>query len=201
MLSEELEALKTEIRNCNKCNLRDNTEISCWDNGDYSSGLVFIGEAPGTNEAQQGIPFIGKAGQYLNRCLLAIGIERNNVFITNTCMCRPVEKSTNKDRAPTVEEIEVCSSYLVRQLELIKPKIIVSLGRTSFQFLTGSSDAMLKAKSNLYSYKFNTDIKVFPLMHPSYILSYGSQKLIEDNWNDWLKLKEILIEFNIRYNQ
>lgn len=201
MLNNELEFLKSEIRNCNKCSLRDNTDISCWDSGDYSSGLVFVGEAPGTNEAQKGIPFIGKAGQYLNRCLLAIGIKRKDVFITNTCMCRPVEKSTNKDRAPNIDEIKVCSPYLIKQLELLRPKLLVSLGRTSFNFLTDSNDAMLKAKGKLYSYKCNTDLKVFPLMHPSYILSYGSQSIIEDNWNDWLKLKETLFEFDIRFDK
>lgn len=197
MLSEELNTLKSEIMNCTNCNLRENTKIPCWDNGNYLSKVVFIGEAPGVNEALQGLPFVGKAGQYLNRCLLAIGLDRKDIFITNTCMCRPVEKATNKDRAPTLSEINTCSPYLIKQLELIKPKLLVSLGRISFQFLTNSNDGMHKAKGNLYSYKFDTNIKVFPLMHPSYVISYASQIIIEDNWNDWLRLKEILVEFDI----
>ena len=158
---------------------------------------MFVGEAPGVNEAKVGIPFVGRAGGYLNRCLMAIGLRRQDVFITNTCMCRPVEKATNKDRAPTLSEIESCSGYLIKQLEIINPKLLISLGRTPFQFLTGSNDAMMKAKGTLYSYKQNTNIKVFPLMHPSYILTYGTSTLIEDNWNDWLKLKELFIGFDI----
>lgn len=202
MLNDErLMSLKETIRSCNKCSLKENTALSCWDNGNYNSGLLFVGEAPGATEALHGIPFIGRAGKYLNKCLLAIGIDRKDIFITNTCMCRPVLKSTNKDRPPSSDEINNCSDYLSEQISIISPKLIVTLGRVPFQVLTNSNDAIMKAKGNLYSYKDNINIKIFPLMHPSYILTYGTDSIIQDNWNDWLHLKETIVEFDIQFNK
>lgn len=191
----ELVALKEEIQNCSKCGLRENTNIPCWDNGNTNSKVMFLGEAEGKEESLTGIPFIGRCGQYLERCMNGIGIERSDIFISNTCMCRPVEKSTNKDRPPTQEEIAICSPYLIKQIELIKPRLIVSLGRVPFKFLTDSQEPMMKAKGKLYSYIHNTDIKVFPLMHPSYIITYATPEMISNNWSDWLKLKGLLHEY------
>jgi DNA polymerase len=192
MLSKEFVDLKEEIINCNKCSLRENTLYPCWDNGNVNSKTMFVAEAPGKEEQACGIPLVGRAGQYFNRCLAGIGIERKDIFATNTCMCRPVTPNTQKDRPPTQEEINICSEYLVRQIDLIKPELIVAMGKTPFNFLTDSDDPIFKAKGNLYSYKNNTDIKVFPVLHPSYLISYSSPEIIANSWIDWLKLRRLI---------
>lgn len=200
MLNDELNLLKDEIVDCQKCDLRNNTKFTCWDNGNVNSELMLVGEALDVEEQACGLPFVGRAGRYLNRCLLAIGIKRSNIFVSNICMCRPVEIKTNKDRAPTQDEIDICSSYLKRQISLINPKLIVALGKTSFKFLTNSQEQIFKAKANIYNYAYDNTIKVFPLLHPSYIISYAGPEIFSVNWQDWNKLKVLINEYNIRIN-
>lgn len=196
-MNVDLQVLQTTIQSCNMCDLRKNTPIPCWDSGNVNSKIMFVGEAEGTEEAQVGIPFVGRCGKYLNRCMLAIGLKRSDIFVSNIVMCRPVNTKTNSDRAPTDVEISYCSHYLVRQIELIKPNLLVALGKTSFKFLTDSSDTIFAAKGNLYNYKNDSTVKVFPLLHPSYLISYSSPTILLENWDDWLKLKEKIDEYNI----
>ena len=87
--------------------------------------------------------------------------------------------------------------YLLKQIELIKPRLLVALGKTSFKFLTDSSDTIFLAKGNLYNYKIDNDIKVYPVLHPSYLLTYASPSIINENWCDWTKLKEVIHEYSV----
>jgi DNA polymerase len=195
-MQHELEQLKLEIQACDKCSLRENTILPCWDSGNVESHVMFIGEAEGIEESKVGIPFIGKSGKYLSRLMLGIGIRREDIFVSNIVMCRPVKEVTNSDRAPTDVEIEGCSDYLIRQISIIKPRLLVALGKTSFKFLTESNDTIFNAKGNLYNYKNDNDIKVYPVLHPSYLLTYGTPPIILDNWIDWLKLKGVINEYS-----
>jgi DNA polymerase len=192
---DTLDELKSVIQSCNKCSLRENTIMPCWDSGNVLSRVMFVGEAEGIEESKVGIPFVGRSGKYLNRLMAGIGIKRDDVFVSNIVQCRPVKEINNSDRAPTDSEIVMCCYYLINQIQLINPSLLVALGKTSFKFLTGSNDTIFAAKNNLYNYQNNTDIKVFPVLHPSYLLTYGTPAILAENWVDWLLLKERINEY------
>jgi uracil-DNA glycosylase len=123
---EALSALEAEVRACTACPLHQGRTHAVPGDGPIDARIMFIGEAPGFHEDQQGIPFVGAAGRFLNELLEQVGIDRETVYITNVIKCRP---PGNRD--PKIEEVEACKSYLDRQIELIDPKIVVTLGRHS----------------------------------------------------------------------
>jgi len=123
---EALAALEAEVRTCTDCPLHRGRTHAVPGDGPIDAQIMFIGEAPGFHEDQQGIPFVGAAGQFLNELLEEAGIDRDAVYITNVIKCRP---PGNRD--PKIEEVEACKDYLDRQIELIDPKIVVTLGRHS----------------------------------------------------------------------
>jgi DNA polymerase len=123
---EALAALEAEVRTCTDCSLHRGRTHAVPGDGPIDAQIMFIGEAPGFHEDQQGIPFVGAAGQFLNELLEEAGIDREAVYITNVIKCRP---PGNRD--PKIEEVEACKDYLDRQIELIDPKIVVTLGRHS----------------------------------------------------------------------
>jgi uracil-DNA glycosylase len=123
---EALAALEAEVRTCTACPLHQGRTHAVPGDGPIDARIMFIGEAPGFHEDQQGVPFVGAAGQFLNELLDQVGIDRGSVYITNVIKCRP---PGNRD--PKLEEVEACQSYLNRQIELIDPQIVVTLGRHS----------------------------------------------------------------------
>lgn len=123
---EILAALDAEVRQCTDCHLHQGRTHAVPGDGPIDARIMFIGEAPGFHEDQQGVPFVGAAGQFLNELLEEVGIDRGTVYITNVIKCRP---PGNRD--PKIEEVEACQSYLDRQIELIDPEIVVTLGRHS----------------------------------------------------------------------
>jgi len=123
---EALAALEAEVRTCTACPLHQGRTHAVPGDGPIDARIMFIGEAPGFHEDQQGVPFVGAAGQFLNELLDQVGIDRGSVYITNVIKCRP---PGNRD--PKLEEVEACQSYLDRQIELIDPQIVVTLGRHS----------------------------------------------------------------------
>jgi DNA polymerase len=129
-LSDSWESLVQEIKRCEKCPLYKYRKNPVPGEGDTTSPVLFVGEAPGRTEDETGRPFVGAAGQYLTQLLSMIGVERSRVYITNVVKCRP---PGNRD--PTEEEIQACSEYLVRQIKLLKPKAVIALGRHSGRFL------------------------------------------------------------------
>ena len=135
----ELEDVKRKILDEMECPLKDAAKNLVFGKGNPDANMMFIGEAPGFNEDMQGKPFVGAAGNTLNELMRSAGISREKVFITNIVKCRPPE-----NRAPTDDEIKACSEYLHQQISLIKPKLIVSLGRISAQGLLGKSVAISK---------------------------------------------------------
>jgi len=133
-LSSEWDALVREILECSKCDLHKFRKKAVPGEGKLTADLMFVGEAPGAQEDESGRPFVGAAGKLLTQLIESIGLRREDVYITNIVKCRP---PNNRD--PTDEEIAACSPYLVRQIQMIEPKMIVALGRHSARFLFTSA--------------------------------------------------------------
>lgn len=163
---KELVDLIKQIHNCSKCELslkRINTVPGV---GPIDSKIMIIGEAPGEQEDIQGLPFVGKAGQLLTKLLVNSGLPREKIYITNCLKCRPPN-----NRPPLLDEMKSCSIHLIKQLNLIKPKLIISLGATSIQFLLQKKVSISKIRGNLIEVKiFDQSILVFPTFHPSFLL-------------------------------
>lgn len=183
---ELLKKLYEQWKDCTRCELhKSRSQVVPGDGNPYSS-LVFVGEAPGEEEDKQGKPFVGKAGQLLNKLIKEIlGLEREDVYITNVCKCRPPE-----NRKPTPIEMRACSPYLREEIKIIQPKVICCLGATAGEGILGKSLKITKVRGQVFSYPFNPKIKVFLTYHPAYVLRNPSE---EDTLvKDFAKLKELI---------
>jgi len=179
---ETLEALKSEIlksKCCELCRTRTNLVFGT---GKTDAKLVFVGEAPGEEEDLQGLPFVGRAGELLTKIIESIGLKRGDVYISNVLKCRP---PNNRNPHPT--EILACEGYLVRQLEIIKPKIICALGKFAAQTLLRSETPITQLRGKFYDYH---GIKVIPTFHPAYLLRNPQDKHFV--WEDMKKIKREL---------
>jgi DNA polymerase len=177
-----LEQLGIEASTCEKCRLsRTRTQV-VWGTGNPNADLMFIGEAPGRDEDVQGKPFVGRAGQLLTDIIKAMKLTRDDVYIANVIKCRPPE-----NRNPEPDELESCRPYIQRQVELINPKVIVTLGKFALQSLTGKANAVSAARGQWTEYN---GIKVMPTYHPAYLLRTPSAK--KDVWNDMKKVMTAL---------
>ena len=146
---------------------------------------MFVGEAPGRDEDIQGRPFVGRAGQLLTKIIQAMKFKREEVYITNIVKCRPPE-----NRTPHKQEIEMCQDYLREQLGVIKPKVIVTLGKVAADFFIESKLGMTALRGNFY--EFN-NIKVMPTFHPSYIIrNEGNKEIKKMVWEDMQKVMAFL---------
>jgi DNA polymerase len=143
---------------------------------------MFVGEAPGRDEDIQGIPFVGRAGQLLTKMIEAIGLTRDDVYIANVIKCRPPE-----NRNPEPDEVAACEPFLFRQVEAIKPKVIVALGTFAAQALLKSTDPISRMRGRVYSYG---GAKLIPTFHPAYLLRSPERK--REAWDD-LKLAKSLL--------
>src|SRR4029077_3709800 len=141
--TRRLQLLKGEVAPCTRCRLHEERTQTVFARGTGSSGLCFIGEGPGADEDAQGYPFVGKAGQLLDRMIAAMGFGRDEVYVCNIVKCRPP-----KNRKPEPDEMASCRPYLVRQLELIEPKVIVALGATAVEGLLGVSGGITRLRGN-----------------------------------------------------
>lgn len=183
-----LEEIAEEIRNCKKCPLHAGRKKAVPGEGSDNSDIMFIGEAPGRSEDEQGRPFVGAAGKLLEEMLESIGLSRSEVFITNIVKCRPPE-----NRDPRPEEIEACLPYLIRQVKAIDPDVVVALGRHSAGVLLGrvGEVSIMRIRGRLHEVEvFGRVRKVLPTLHPAAALyNPGLRSLIEE---DFRKLKEII---------
>jgi uracil-DNA glycosylase family 4 len=154
------------------CPLHDVRTKLVFGAGNANADLMFVGEAPGAQEDQQGLPFVGRAGQLLNQLLLEIGIERSDVFITNVICCRP---PGNRDPLP--DEIEACKPYLYRKIELIEPKVICTLGNFATKLLTGNPTGITKVHGRPQEREVaGLVVQLFPLFHPAAALRTDAVK-------------------------
>ncbi|MCD6139481.1 MAG: uracil-DNA glycosylase [Thermococcus sp.] len=187
-----MKKLEEKIIKCRKCPLGELRTNAVPGSGSYESKVMFVGEGPGYWEDQKGLPFVGRAGKVLDELLESIGLTRDKVYITNIVKCRP---PNNRD--PTEEEIKACSPYLDMQIDLIRPKIIVPLGRHSMAYILRKFGFDPGPISKIHGKTFEArtlfgKIVIMPIYHPAVAL-YRPQ-LKEELQQDFKKLKELLQE-------
>lgn len=181
--SDKLLFLKNEkINICVKCELSKTRHSIVFGEGNPESLLMFIGEAPGADEDATGRPFVGRAGQLLTKIIESIELKREDVYIANILKCRPPS-----NRNPEKNEITACSGFLKEQIEIIKPKIICSLGKFATMFILNTLDERISLyRGRVFDYN---GIKVIPTYHPSYLLRNQSKK--RDVWEDMKLIKRL----------
>lgn len=175
----EWETLEAEATGCTLCGLCETRTQVVFGEGDGAAELVFVGEAPGKDEDLQGRPFVGRSGQLLTQMIEAMGFSRSEVYIANVLKCRP---PANRD--PAADEVERCRPYLLRQIDLIDPKIICTLGRHALRALTDYAGPIGKVRGRPMPFRSHT---VVPTFHPAYLLRNPAAK--RDAWED---LKTVL---------
>jgi DNA polymerase len=177
------EELENSIINCNKCRLCENRRNIVFGEGNKEADIMFIGEGPGADEDAQGLPFVGKAGQLMNKAFEGLGIDRSKVYIANIVKCRPPS-----NRVPTDDEAAACLNYLRNQVVLIKPKIIVLLGSTALKNILGKEFGITSARGKWVEKK---GILYMPTWHPAALLRDENKKI--EFWKD-LKLVKNKVE-------
>ncbi len=180
-----ISSLEKQVRNCQKCLLARERKNAVPGEGDIHSELMFVGEAPGRDEDIQGRPFVGRAGQLLTKIIAAMEYKREEVYITNIVKCRPPE-----NRTPHVEEIEQCRGYLLDQIKMIQPRVIVTLGRVAADFFIRSREGMTALRGNFHEYE---GIQVMPTFHPAYLIRNEANKIFKKMvWEDMKKVMTFL---------
>ena len=177
-----LEAIMMDIGDCTRCRLHEHRKTIVFGEGDPQAQLVFVGEGPGAEEDATGRPFVGRAGQLLDKIIIAIGLKREDVYIANIVKCRPPG-----NRTPELDEVATCKPFLLRQLAFIRPKVIVALGSPSFQCLLRTREPITKARGQWREWN---GIKVMPTFHPAFLLRSPDKK--REVWEDMKKVRDYL---------
>ena len=178
--AETLEDIRTEIGECTRCGLSKGRHKLVFGAGNPAAELVFVGEGPGREEDKRGEPFVGEAGQLLERILFAMGLQREDVYICNVVKCRP-----ERNRDPDAEEIAACEQFLKRQLAAIRPRIIVALGKFAAQTLLQDKTPISRLRGRWFSYE---GIALMPTFHPAYLLRNPAGK--REVWQD---MKQVML--------
>ena len=191
VLPESIKDLEKIVSICVKCPLGKSRLTAVFGEGNPNADIMFVGEGPGFEEDHHGRPFIGKAGQFLTGLIEAMGYKREDVYIANIVKCHPMKNPSDpeargNDRPPTEEEVAVCSQYLEKQIEIIKPKVIVTLGKPSAMYFLKTDLPMGKIRGNFTEYK---GIKLMPTFHPSYLIRNGCVLGKKDQTEAVMKLK------------
>jgi uracil-DNA glycosylase len=184
-------ALRERALLCQKCpHLVRSRKNVVFGVGDIHAPLMFVGEAPGADEDEQGEPFVGKAGQLLTRIIHAMGYSRETVYIANILKCRPdTPNESSGNRRPTADEIKTCLPYLLAQVDLIKPKVLVALGATAMEGLFGKPVSISRIRGQFQQFR---DIPLMPTYHPSYLLRNQGLSVKREVWEDMLQVMEFL---------
>lgn len=177
--SNTLDGIAAQIAVCCKCGLHSTRIRTVPGQGSFKPDIMFIGEAPGADEDAQGLAFVGRAGQLLTKMIEAMGYTRESVFIGNILKCRPP-----KNRAPMPEEMALCLPYLLAQIQVLQPKVIVALGATAVKGLLKTDLAISKIRGNWQTFQ---NVPLMPTFHPAYLLRNPSSKHAA-----WADLKEVL---------
>jgi DNA polymerase len=177
----------TQVRGCTRCALCETRTRTVFGEGDVDARLFFIGEGPGENEDKTGRPFVGKAGQLLDKMILAMGLTREQIYIANIVKCRPPG-----NRAPMPEETAACTPYLTEQLATVRPRVIVTLGLPAARFMLQSNLAMGKLRGNWHAWR---GIKLMPTYHPSYVLRSYTPETRAAVWSD---LQQVMAELGLK---
>ena len=180
--TETFEQIHAEIGDCTRCPLHLERTHVVHTEGNRKARLMFVGEAPGADEDIQARPFVGRAGQLLTKIIEAIGLKREEVLIGNVNRCRPPG-----NRAPTTEEATTCKPYLLREIAIVQPKVIVVLGNTAMKNLLDTREGITRLRGRFQDYK---GIKVMPTFHPAYLLRDPSKK--RETWEDLKMVRDYL---------
>lgn len=191
-----LEELERIVKNCTKCPLHEGRTNAVFGDGNIDADIMFIGEAPGRNEDLQGKPFVGQAGKLLTEAIESIGLNRSDVYITNVVKCRPP-----KNRDPTKEEIAACEPYLDKQISIINPSIIVTLGRFAMRYMLNKynlgSHTISKVRGRIFElHTLDKTIYFIPTYHPAAILYRQGLKF--EFQSDFMKIKELLGKIKLK---
>ena len=178
----DLSKLHDSLRECQACRLASGRTQVVFGTGSPNAPIMFVGEAPGFHEDRQGVPFVGAAGKLLTELLESVGLSRLEIYIANVIKCRPPQ-----NRNPQADEVETCKPFLLKQIELIKPKLVCSLGNFATQTLLGRKIGITRVRGQVFQLE---NFILFPLLHPAAALHQGNLKasLLED----FQKLKKIL---------
>ncbi len=190
---EELDSVREKCLGCKKCILGSTRNNIVFSDGKPNSKLMLIGEAPGFYEDQQGKPFVGKAGQLLDKIFGSVGLTRErDVYICNTVKCRPPE-----NRNPLPDEKSACWEYLKAQIDIIQPKIILLCGNVAVQSILGDVGGITKIRGKWFAGGENVHgAKLMPIFHPSYLLRNDSREKGSPKWLMWQDIQEIKKEYD-----
>ena len=182
---EALAAIRADIGDCTRCKLHTlgRSQI-VFGVGNPEADLMFVGEAPGADEDVQGVPFVGRAGQLLTKIIEAIGMKREDVYIANVIKCRPPQ-----NRNPEPDEVDTCEPFLFQQIDAIKPKVIVALGKFGAQTLLRTLDPISRLRGRVCDFR---GAKLIPTFHPAYLLRNPSSK--REVWEDMKLVRRLLTE-------
>ena len=178
----DLSELHDSLRECQACRLASGRTQVVFGTGSPNAPIMFVGEAPGFHEDRQGVPFVGAAGKLLTELLESAGLSRLEIYIANVIKCRPPQ-----NRNPQVDEVETCKPFLLQQIELIKPKLVCSLGNFATQTLLGRKIGITRVRGQVFQLE---NFILFPLLHPAAALHQGN--LMASLREDFQKLKQIL---------
>lgn len=178
-----LEGIRENLGDCQRCKLCATRTNIVFGVGNPNADLMFVGEAPGADEDEQGEPFVGRAGQLLTKIIEAMGFQRSDVFIANVLKCRPPA-----NRAPEPDEVATCEPFLFQQIDAIKPKVIVALGTHAAHALLKVDTPISKIRGHVLD--FRDGVKLVPTFHPAYLLRSPDRK--RDVWEDMKKVRALL---------
>lgn len=181
--AEALAAIREDIGDCTRCKLHaQGRQQIVYGVGNADADLMFVGEAPGADEDVQGVPFVGRAGQLLTKIIEAIDLSREDVYIANVIKCRPPG-----NRNPEPDEVEACEGFLFRQIDSIRPKVIVALGTFAAKALLKTQEPISRLRGQVYEYR---GAKLIPTFHPAFLLRSPERK--RDVWEDMKKVRALL---------
>lgn len=188
-MSEYLEEIKNKCLHCKKCRLSETRTNVVFSDGIENGKLMLIGEAPGFWEDQKGKPFVGKAGQLLDKIFECVGLSRDkDVYICNTVKCRPPE-----NRNPLPDEKAACKEYLDAQIEALKPRIILLCGKVALDSFLQGQNGITKVRGQWFDGPYGS--KMMPIFHPSYLLRNASREKGSPKWLMWQDIKEVKNEY------
>jgi DNA polymerase len=175
-----------EVRGCTRCRLCEQRKHTVFGEGSPDAKIFFIGEGPGQTEDETGRPFVGRAGELLNKMIAGMGLKREDVYIANVVKCRPPA-----NREPALDEVATCTPYLERQLEIVRPRVIVTLGRPATQHMLATKNSMSRMRGQWHEWR---GIKLMPTFHPAYLLRSYTRENREMVWSD---LQQVMRELGM----
>lgn len=183
--AEALAAVRSSIGDCTRCKLHGlGRKTIVFGSGNPEADLMFVGEAPGADEDEQGVPFVGRAGQLLTKIIEAIGLRRDDVYIANVIKCRPPG-----NRNPEPDEVATCEPFLAQQIDIIKPRVIVALGTFAAHLLLRTDAPISRLRGVVYGFR---GAQLIPTFHPAYLLRSPERK--REVWEDMKKVRALLAE-------